>query len=184
MSTTTSTADSEVRAAFRAMLSAERAGYKLAVALVSTLVPYLVGTAELSDVSELDMSTLLTTAAEAWAATHEGAELPNVHRARLERWIANVPATVAVDGDASVEVSPSTAPDADLAKLFGDAGPSTQDLARLAEDKKAQGLSGARIIRLALALELGRVPAIGDVLGIVPYASNPRLSEPAKKQFN
>ena len=53
----TSTADSEVRAAFRAMLSAERAGYKLAVALVSTLVSYLVGTAELSDVSELDMST-------------------------------------------------------------------------------------------------------------------------------
>ena len=48
-----SSADSEVRAAFRAMLSAERAGYKLAVALVSTLVSYLVGTAELSDVSEL-----------------------------------------------------------------------------------------------------------------------------------
>ena len=129
-----STAGGEVRAAFRAMLSAERAGYKLAVALVSTLVSYLVGTAELSDVSELDMSTLLTTATDAWRATHEGAELPNVHRARLERWIANVPATVAVDGDASVEVSPSTAPDADLAKLFGDAGPSTQDLARLAED--------------------------------------------------
>ena len=41
MSTTTSTADSEVRAAFRAMLSAERAGYKLAVALVITLVARL-----------------------------------------------------------------------------------------------------------------------------------------------
>ena len=41
MSTSTSTADSEVRAAFRAMLSAERAGYKLAVALVSTLVSYV-----------------------------------------------------------------------------------------------------------------------------------------------
>ena len=65
----TSTADIEVRAAFRAMLSAERAGYKLAVALVSTLVSYLVGTAELSDVSELDMSTLLTTAADAWKAS-------------------------------------------------------------------------------------------------------------------
>ena len=90
-----SSADSEVRAAFRAMLSAERAGYKLAVALVSTLVSYLVGTAELSDVSELDMSTLLTTATDAWKATHDGADLPNVHRARLERWIANVPATVA-----------------------------------------------------------------------------------------
>ena len=69
-----SSADSEARAAFRAMLSAERAGYKLSVALVSTLVSYLVGTAELSDVSELDMSTLLTTATEAWAATHEGAD--------------------------------------------------------------------------------------------------------------
>ena len=43
-----------------------------------------------------------------------------------------------------------------MSKLFGDAGPTTQDLARLAEDKKAQGLSGARIVRLALALELGR----------------------------
>ena len=104
----TSTADSEVRAAFRAMLSAERAGYKLAVALVSTLVSYLVGTAELSDVSELDMSTLLTTAADAWAATHEGEDLPSVHRSRLERWIANVPATITVEGDASVAVSPST----------------------------------------------------------------------------
>ena len=43
-------------------------------------------------------------------------------------------------------------------------------------------MSGARIIRLALALELGRLPAIGDVLGVVPYGSNPRLSEPAKRQ--
>ena len=65
--------------------------------LVSTLVSYLVGTAELSDVSELDMSTLLATAADAWAATHEGEDLPSVHRSRLERWIANVPATIAVE---------------------------------------------------------------------------------------
>ena len=47
--------DGEARAAFRALLSTERAGYKLASALVSTLVSYLVGTAKLSDVSELDM---------------------------------------------------------------------------------------------------------------------------------
>ena len=85
--------DGEARAAFRALLSTERAGYKLASALVSTLVSYLVGTAKLSDVSELDMSILLTTAEEAWAATHEGEELPIVHRARLTRWIANVPAS-------------------------------------------------------------------------------------------
>ena len=62
---TTATADTEVRAAFRAHFSAERAGHKLATALVSTLVSYLVGTAELSDVSELDMTTLLTTAERA-----------------------------------------------------------------------------------------------------------------------
>ena len=85
-----------------------------------------------------------------------------MHRARLTRWIANVPVSIAVDGDASSAVSPSTGSvEEDMSKLFGDAGPTTQDLARLAEDKKAQGLSGARIVRLALALELGRVPAIG-----------------------
>ena len=39
--------DAEVRAAFRTLLSAERAGYKLVTALVSTLVSYLVGTVEL-----------------------------------------------------------------------------------------------------------------------------------------
>ena len=53
--------DAEVRAAFRSLLSAERAGYKLATALVSTLVSYLVGTVELSDVAELDIPELLTT---------------------------------------------------------------------------------------------------------------------------
>ena len=74
--------DAEVRAAFRSLLSAERAGYKLATALVSTLVSYLVGTVELSDVAELDIQELLTTAEEAWASTHDGDELPNVHRTR------------------------------------------------------------------------------------------------------
>ena len=87
----TATADTEVRAAFRALLTAERAGYKLATALVSTLVTYLVVSVELSDISELDFSDLLTTAEEAWASTHEGAELPNVPRQRLKRWVANVP---------------------------------------------------------------------------------------------
>ena len=145
----TATADTEVRAAFRALLTAERAGYKLATALVSTLVTYLVGSVELSDVSELDLSDLLTTAEEAWAATHDGEELPNVHRQRLMRWVANVPASISVEGDTAVALSPSTGSmDEDMSKLFGDAGASTQDLARLAEDKKAQGLSGARIIRL------------------------------------
>ena len=89
-------ADAEVRAAFRSLLVAERAGYKLATALVSILVSYLVGTVELNDVSELDLSELLTTAEEAWASTHEGEELPIVHRQRLSRWIANVPASISV----------------------------------------------------------------------------------------
>ena len=65
------------------VLGAERAGYKLAMTLVSTLVSYLVGTVELNDVSELDLTELLTTAEEAWASTHEGEELPNVHRVQV-----------------------------------------------------------------------------------------------------
>ena len=72
MATAPATADTELRAAFRALLTAERAGYKLSTALVSTLVTYLVGSVELSDVSELEISELLTTAEEAWASTHDG----------------------------------------------------------------------------------------------------------------
>ena len=60
---------------------------------------------ELSDVSEkLDLSELVTTAEEAWAATHEGDELPNVHRQRLTRWVANVPASISVEGDTAVAI--------------------------------------------------------------------------------
>ena len=103
---TATAADTEVRAAFRALLTAERAGYKLATALVSNLVTYLVVSVELSDVSELDFSDLLTTAEEAWASTHEGEELPNVHRQRLMRWVANVPASISVEGDNAVALSP------------------------------------------------------------------------------
>ena len=126
---------------------------------------------------------MLTTAEEAWAATNDGEELPNVHRQRLTRWVANVPASISVEGDTAVALSSSTGSKTeDMSKLFGDAGASTQDLARLAEDKKAQGLSGARIIRLALALELGRLPAIGDVLGVVPYtwADRDMLGPPSR----
>ena len=120
MATAPATADTEVRAAFRALLTAERAGYKLATALVSTLVTYLVGSVELSDVSELDLSDLLTTAEEAWAATHDGEELPNVHRQRLMRWVANVPASISVQGDTTVALSSSTGSKAeDMSKPFG-----------------------------------------------------------------
>ena len=70
----------------------------------------------------------------------------------IDRWVANVPASISVEGDTAVALSSSTgSKDEDMSKLFGDAGASSQDLARLAEDKKAQGLTGARIIRRLLA---------------------------------
>ena len=40
----------------------------------------------------------------AWAATHEDDELPNVHRQRLTRWVANVPASISVEGDTAVAI--------------------------------------------------------------------------------
>ena len=72
-----------------------------ATALVSTLVSYLVDTCELSDVSELEMSNLLTSVQEAWESSHDGSELPDVHSKRILAWLSNVPRSIPLEGDAS-----------------------------------------------------------------------------------
>ena len=66
--------------------------------------------------------------------------------------------------------------------LFGSGEPTAREMAKLNEDKAAQRLSGLRLLRLSLALELGRVPAMGEVAGKVCYGSDPRISDMVKAQ--
>ena len=53
---------------------------------------------------------------------------------------------------------------------------------KLKEDKLAHGFSGTRILVLSAALELGRMPAVGEVLGLFYYGSDPRITDLVKRQ--
>jgi hypothetical protein len=174
-------AEATLRADLRALIGAERAGQKLTSALVETMVTYLVVHEMITDVSDVSVDDLSTVGLAAWPAVHEGADLPPIQKGKLQRWLSNLPvgATDLPGADARTE---SLTPSEDHSKLFGEAGPTTRDLRRLADDKTSQGLTGTRILRLSLALELGRVPSIGEVVGVLAYGSDPRISEPAKKQ--
>ena len=159
-----SSTEATLRAELKAMLSVERAGRSLMEAMVETLVTHLVVNEKITRASDFSIEELADTASAAWPAVHDGAELPPLQKRRLTAWLANVPA------GGSAETTPGSADvfslTEDVAKLFGEAGPTTLELRRLAEDKAAQSLTGASILRLSLSLELGRVASIGEVIGV------------------
>jgi hypothetical protein len=180
--------DAALTIAVREALSAPRNGQTLTSALLEIIPAYLVTVVEVSDVEELDMDDMLEYASDAWEAAKGGATLPRLHEKVVRAWLGS-PA----DGKESSSPPPhglSSPPGGgDLGgplgdedkMLFGAAGPTGRDKKLLEADKLAQGLSGAQIIALSTALELGRVPAMGDVLGSVFYGSDPRTSELVKK---
>ena len=52
----------------------------------------------------------------------------------------------------------------------------------LKSDKEAQGLSGVRIVTLAAALELGKVPGPGEVAANFSFGSDPRTADVTKRR--
>ena len=161
-----------------AMLGAERGGKKLGGGLVDLLSKYLVDVAMVKDVNEVIVQDLKETASEAWQS-QMGEALPAMHAKSLASWIRGTmlnSSTRSVDGGDELE------DETDEATLFGVSDPSARDIKQMEDDKKAQGLNGVRLIVLSAALELGRVPAASEVLGVVGYKSDPRLSKLAKDQ--
>ena len=167
-------------------LSAEKGGLVLGEGLVVVIRTYLLEVALVKDIKEVKSADLLDVAADAWSSVNDGASIPKLHLNALKKWVKGV---VSKDSD-SVSVRSgkghghvdSDDNDDDDDELFGEASPSTRDLVMLSEDKARQGLSGMNLLRLAVALELGRVPAMGDVAGKVCYKSDMRMSEAAKRQ--
>lgn len=123
-------------------------GKTLNARLVQALAVYLVDTVQIQDVDELIISDLPAIAEEAWQHAFKQS-LPGVHARALIAYVGRTdvpkgfrpsapPSVVfAADEDSDEEDEAST--------LFGAAGPTTRDLAKLAEDKKAHGFSGMRI---------------------------------------
>ena len=117
----------------------------------------------MKDITTLEVIEVEDLAAEAWQHFNEGKSLPKFHLKKVKAWAKgkasrdppdNASARSGRDGADSEN-------EEDDDELFGDAGPTSRDLATLAEDKKRHGLSGVRILVLATACELGRVPALG-----------------------
>ena len=168
------------------LFSAERGGRKLTETLVAHIVKYLVEEVKITNVKEVDIENTADIASEAWESV-ESAPLPDMLLKRVKKWVkpprAQDPERQSAFQNNNVNMNMEVASeDADDEEdLFGAKGPSARELAQLREDSAAQNLYGAQIMQLSLALELGTVPVMADVLGKVRYGSDPKVSEEVKK---
>ena len=171
----------DIKAALTAMLSETRDGVELPAGFIRVVVDFLVDVALVSDVKQVQQNDLKDTFAEAWSNHSGGPEMPTVISRPIKRWLR---------GDSSVDSAKPRSMDGEVAELMDDCDesvifgsePSMKDIRDLEEDKRAQGLSGTRLLKLSCAFELGRVPGNGEVLGGITYKSDPRLSKLSKDQ--
>lgn len=175
--------DSEEVSAMMAIYSTTRGGQKLPTGLVRIISEYQVSlTLEPEDVKVEDV---LDDAAAAWEAEKNDA-LPKRLAQRIKDWLASKPASAPsaphvtfAGGNVQDEMDAKNDEEDDL---FGDAGHSTREALQLAEDKAKQKLTGAQIVVLSSALYIGRVPVASEVVGVVRYGSDHRVSDLIKQQ--
>ena len=168
------------------VLGAPMNGSKLPAKFARLVSEHMVHTLRMG-VDDVDAKDLLSYVTDAWADHTGGGALPGMYRNLIGAMLG-----VAKKKVGSIPLHASSSPslmgdedeDAeDDSKLFGDAGATRRDLAMLEQDKTTtQGISGVRLVCLSVAIELGRVPSAAEVVGVVYYKSDPRLSELAKQQ--
>ena len=169
----------------KALLGAERGGVRLGAGLITLATQYLVDVAKVEDVNEIEAKDLKDAIYQAWEASNPGEKLPLLHERKVVAWTRggmSLPMSSARSVDGGMPGLGDIEDDCEEALLFGVSDPSARDIAMLEADKLAQGLSGTRILILSAALELGRVPSSGEVLGKLGYKGDPRLSDLAKQQ--
>jgi hypothetical protein len=176
----------ELKAEINAKLSVERHGVTLGSGLIDVLTSYFVDVVVFKDVNEIEIDQLLPNAEDAWVATMSG-ELPKPHRDKIRKWVSNKAAPPPPPhplGPSSVVSSAAEEDEEeDETELFGVKGPTSRDLIKLATYKaKQSGMSGARMLRLSFAIELGRVVSVGELIGSYVWGADPRLSKLAKEQ--
>ena len=171
-----------LRQSIQEKLSEERAGHVLGAGLVKIIATYLMDVCEIQDVSEVVLSDLKTTAAEAWAEMKGGVELPKIHEKAVARWVSGIAPKASLGPAPGSIYDDEEDEDDDDEILFGSINPTARDRTALEHEKTSQGLSGARILALSLAIELGRVPSPGEVATNISFKADPRMSELARKQ--
>ena len=169
-----------IKEEIKTLLGTKRGDAELGAGLISIIVDYLVDAACIVDVKEVLVTEVRMHAVEAWE-TVKGGPLPAVHERALTKWVRGS-AAVDVEGPSVNGTDGAFEDDLADSALFCVSAPAENDLKTLALDKSKQSLTGARILVLSCALELGRVATLGEVVGVVAYKSDPRLSELARKQ--
>ena len=168
-----------IKAAIIDKLSVERSGRRLGSGLVEVIATYLVDDVDVKDVNEVVLADLREVARDAWANGKEGALLPAIHVKAITKWLSLGDTTPSIMGSMMGDDDDE---EDDEDKLFGAVGANSRLSTQLAKDKTEQGLSGVRLLCLSAAIELGRVPSVGEVVGALTFGSSPALSDLAKKQ--
>ena len=169
------------------LFATERGGQKLTALVAELLADHYLESIQIDDVSGVVMDEVLESAGEAWEEAY-GRALPKVRAREIESWAAakrmgaeTKPKSKTVAKPPSPVLHLAAGMGASEADLFGDKGPTDRERAQLDDDEKSQGLTGEQIVQLAIAIELGSIPVLGDVLGVVRYGSDPRLCEQVRK---
>ena len=168
----------ELDEAVNAYFSAERGGQKLSPIVVGLLSEHYVKSVKIDDVKEVELLEVLENAGEAWEEVYEKA-LPLMRAREIESWIQASKVSAEAGPKSVTRAVPSTGilppgaggVDSDL---FGDKGPTDRERAQLRDDEAAQRLTGAQIVQLSVAIELGSIPVLGDVMGVVRWRKEPK----------
>ena len=172
----------DVTSALTAVLSTERGGSTLSTGLVTMVVRYLVDIVMVQDANQVSHKDLKEAIDEAWALAQPGVAMPGMLKRTVTAWLRGDSAPISSSRSMiSMDGVDELADECDEQTLFG-MEPSAKDLKALEDDKAAQGLNGTRLVGLSAAFELGRVAGNGEVLGVISYKSDARLSKLSKDQ--
>ena len=160
-------------------LSEKRGGNILPTKVIKTVSKFLAEVVGLEDAKDFSLLDLLSVVDEAWEKS-ESENAPEFVKRKVTRWVNNDPGEKM--GEDAKELVSAEEEVEDIETLCGPSGGNPRGLKTLAADKIKMMLTGMRIVVLAIALELGRVPGAGDVAGVVFYGSDPRLSDMAKQR--
>ena len=160
----------------------ERNGVTFKSSFVAVIVNYLVeADVDVEEIKGASEEVCLATINEAWMATHE-TDLPKIRLASVKTWLGVSSSSVTSNEGVDDKIDTHVDATEEELDLFGKGGPSSRELAALRREAKNQNMSGKRMLRLSLALELGRVPAMGEVIGTVFWGSDARIADAVKQQ--
>ena len=171
------------------VLSTKSNGVNLVKALSTAITTYFVDVMGIESIEEIDLNNadeLIEAAKEAWKEG-TGSELPKLHLMRLKKWVGTTTEErVAVETSGKVVGSKPMAtiaydPPSVARKEIDELGEDLTEMEKVkfAKDMAEQGLTGKRLLLLALSLTLGKVSKLSECENL-KYGVDPALSEAAK----